>query len=667
MFYFGVDYYPEQWPEAYWPEAARLMAEAGFNVVRLADFAWSKMEPRDGQFEFDWLDRAIASLASHGIRIVLATPTASPPPWLMHKFPQAFRVGKDGLRLTYGNRREYCPNNPDYLDHCRRIVSQMSARYCHHPSVIGWQIDNEFGERCYCPVCTGRFHQWLRQRYQSLETMNQEWGTEFWSHIYNDWEEIPLPLKSGGSPNPGLALDFFRFSSDSYLAFQHVQVEILMQNCPSHFITHNLMGFNYDQIDYFELARELDFVCLDNYPRTQWDMQAEVEPSRLALAHCTMRGLKRRNHWVIEQQAGSGGWEVMSVPPKPGELRLWAYQSIAHGADGILFFRWRTARKGAEQYWHGLLDAHGRPGRRYAEIQRMGVEIKKVGELIFGSTVKPAVALLLSYPARFAFQIQPNNPQFNYSEHFHHVYRAFFHRNVGVDIVFPGADLSSYKLVVAPALHILSEAVARDLQRFVAAGGTLLITPRSGVKDESGTMVELPLPGLLAQVCGAEVEECVSLAPEVYQSLAFDAFALEVSDPPKARVWCDILEPRRAQIVARYTSDYFAGKAAITLNKFGSGVAVYVGTVGDASLYDTLASWLLHLAGVQQTMPASQGVEIAERWQGEQRIVFVLNHGSCAQEVVLDRPYTDLLSGSKEIQGTVSIAPRELLILAQRD
>ncbi|HZD57277.1 MAG TPA: beta-galactosidase, partial [Anaerolineales bacterium] len=626
MFYFGVDYYPEQWPEEYWPEAALLMAEAGFNVVRLADFAWSKLEPRDGRFEFDWLDRAIDSLATHAIQVVLATPTASPPPWLMHKLPQAFRVGQDGHRLTYGNRREYCPNNPDYLDSCRCIVRQMATRYCHHPSVIGWQIDNEFGDRCYCPVCARAFHQWLHQRYGCLEKLNQTWGTEFWSHIYADWEEIPLPLQSGGSPNPGLALDFYRFSSDSYRAFQQVQVEIIRQNCPSHFVTHNLMGFDYDQIDYFDLARELDFVSLDNYPRTQWNMQADVEPSRLALAHCTMRGLKHRNYWVIEQQAGAGGWEMMGVPPKPGELRLWAYQSIAHGADGILFFRWRTARRGAEQYWHGLLDTHGRPGRRYAEIRRMGAEIEKIAESIFGSAVKPAVAMLLSYPARFAFHIQPNNPQFDYSEHFHDLFQAFFHRHTGIDILYPGADLSGYKIVVAPALHILPEEVARDLRQFVEAGGVLVVTSRSGVKDESGAMVEQPLPGLLSGVCGVEIEECVSLPSGVYQTLEFSAFDLQVCDPPFARIWCDVLEPRGAQVVARYTSDYFAGKPAITLNNLGRGLAVYVGTVGDSYLYDTLARWLLGLAGVQPPIIAPPRVEVAERWQGDQRILFVLNH-----------------------------------------
>ncbi|HXD08836.1 MAG TPA: beta-galactosidase, partial [Anaerolineales bacterium] len=214
MFYFGVDYYPEQWPEERWPIDAQLMAEAGFNVVRLAEFAWSKMEPREGQFDFDWLDRVIAILHSRGIEVVLGTPTASPPPWLMSKDPELFRVNADGRRVTFGNRRGYCPNHPLYREATARIVTRMAEHYANHSVIIGWQIDNEFGDRCYCPVCAQKFQTWLRNRYSSLAELNQKWGTVFWSHIYNDWREIPLPLNTGGSPNPGLAFDFFRFASD---------------------------------------------------------------------------------------------------------------------------------------------------------------------------------------------------------------------------------------------------------------------------------------------------------------------------------------------------------------------------------------------------------------------------------------------------------------------
>jgi len=699
MFYFGVDYYPEQWPAERWPEDARLMAEAGLNVVRLAEFAWSRMEPQEGVYDFEWLDRAISILASRGLRIVLGTPTASPPPWLMARDPALFRVREDGQRVTFGNRRTYCPNNPLYHQATRRIVERMAEHYAGHPTVIGWQIDNEFGERCYCPLCARAFQDWLRRRYGSLDALNQRWGTVFWSHTYSDWSQIPVPLATGSSPNPGLALDFFRFCSDSYVAYQQVQVDILRDRCPTHWITHNLMGFGYDHINYFDLARDLDLVAWDNYPRGYWDMQADVDASRAALSCDTMRGLKGQNFWVMEQQAGPSGWETVSVAPRPGELRLWAYQAIAHGADGIVFFRWRTARFGTEQYWHGLLDHHGHPGRRYAEIKRMGAELECIGEQIRGSRVAPAVAMLLSYDSRFAFQVQANNPQFTYSTHFHQVYRALYERHVAVDVVAPTADLSAYRLVFAPALHVLSEEVAENLRRFVQAGGVLVVTPRTGVKDEANAMVDLPPPGLLAGLSGVEVEEYDSLPPGAYNELQFVLPELEMIPPARASVWCDVLRPSSATVVAHYTQDYNAGQPAITLNRSGQGQVVTVGTFGDADLYRALAPWLLDLAGVQPILtltPAPSpyegegggatpaGVEVAERWQGEQRLLFVLNHTNSVQQVALHGNYVNLFQHSAPLtsetqgreggggrnavdllSGTVTIAPRDVLVLEE--
>jgi len=665
MFYFGVDYYPEQWPEERWPKDTRLMAEAGFNVVRLAEFAWSKIEPKEGEYDFDWLDRAISILASRGIQIVLGTPTASPPPWLMVKHPDIFRMREDGRRVTFGNRREYCPNNPVYHDYTRRIVTRMAEHYANHPAVIGWQVDNEFGGRCYCPVCAESFQTWLRGRYESLETLNQKWGTVFWSHIYTDWAQIPVPLTTGGSPNPGLALDFCRFSSDSYVAYQQMQIDILREKCPEHFITHNFMGFKYDRIDYFDLARSLNFVSWDNYQRLQEDMFAGVDPSRGALAADSMRGLKNQNFWVMEQQAGSGGWEMVSVAPRPGELRLWAYQTIAHGADAVLFFRWRTARFGTEEYWHGLLDHHGRPSRRYEEIKRMGSEIRKAGEQIYGSTLKPVVGMILSYDSRFAFQIQANNPQFSYSDHFHQFYSALYHRHTLIDIVAPTADLSAYKLVVAPTLHIVSDAVAENLKRFAHAGGMLVVTARSGVKDEANAVVNQPLPGLLAELCGVEVEEYDSLGVDMHNELEFALPELASNLPVPASVWCDVLKPNGATVVAHYTQDYYTGKPAITLNRFGQGQVVYVGTMGDVRLYETLAGWLLTLAGVRTVLVAPKGVEVTERWQGNRRLLFALNHTDREQEVTLDGRYTDLLDDSGVVEGRVFIAPRDVLVLLE--
>jgi beta-galactosidase len=655
MFYFGVDYYPEHWPESRWPEDARLMAEAGLNVVRLAEFAWSRMEPEEGRYDLDWLDRAIAGLAEGGMKIVLGTPTASPPPWLMTKHPEAFLVRASGQRVTYGNRRNYSPTDEAYRDHSARIVETMATHYAGHPAVIGWQIDNEFGDRDYDAPA---FRTWLRERFGSLDAVNERWGTVFWSHVYTDWDQIPVPLATGGVPNPGLALDFYRFCSDAYVDYQRMQIDILRRHCPDHFITHNLMGFRYELIDYFDLARDLDLVSWDNYPRGFWNIAEDVDPSAPALGHDTMRGLKGASFWVMESQAGAGGWDLMSVMPKPGELRLWAYQAIARGADGIVFFRWRTARHGTEQYWHGLLEHDARPGRRYHEIARMGEEIARVGETIRGSSVKARVALVLSYDARFALRIQPHNPAFGYPEQFQALYRALHRRNLAIDVVAPSADLSRYDLVVAPSLYVLTAETAESLERFVDAGGTLLVTLRTGVKDDANAVVELPLPGLLARVCGVVVEDYDSLPAGRSNALEYAGV-----EGAAGSAWCDILTPRGAEVVARYGEDHYAGEAAITMNVFGQGRALYLGTIGNDVLNDALVAQLLELAGVEPGPEQAAGVEVSERWLGDTKLVFVLNHTDEAQAVTLaDGVHHDLL-GERQVEGRVRLASREVLVL----
>jgi beta-galactosidase len=663
-FYFGVDYYPEHWPQDRWPEDARLMAKAGFNVVRLAEFAWSYLEPRPSCFDFDWLDRALEVLQTRDIHMILSTPTASPPPWVMAMYPDAYRVLHSGQRQAYGNRREYCPTHPGYRERGRIVTQALAEHYAEHPAVIGWQIDNEFGDRCYCPICQVYFQAWLQEKYDSLDGLNAAWGTVFWSHVYTDWSQIPVPAETGGSANPGLDLDYRRFMSDTYVHFQQEQIDILRQTCPNHFVTHNLMGFGYDRINYFDLARELDFVAWDNYPRGFRDMQAEVDPSLAALSCDTMRGLRHQNYWVMEQQSGPSGWEVVGLTPRPGELRLWAYQSIAHGADAVVFFRWRTARFGTEEYWHGVLDHHGRPGRRYEELKRVGGEIENIGARIHGSLVKPVVAMILSYDSRFAFQLQPNNPKFDYSSHFYAIYRALHRWNVPVEIVAPTDDLTPYKLVIAPALYVLPEQAAVNLKRFVESGGLLVVTPRTGVKDEANRVVDQRLPGLLAELCGVEVDEYDSLPADVRNELEFALPELASASPAFASVWCDVLKPTAATVVARYTQAYYAGQPAITLNRTGQGQAVYVGTFGDAGLYAALARWLLDLVDVQPLLAAPEGVEVTERWQDDQRLLFLLNHTERSHEIAISGCYEDLI-GDSVFEDSVTIASRDVLVLVE--
>jgi beta-galactosidase len=655
MFHFGVDYYPEHWPEARWPEDARLMAEAGMNVVRLAEFAWSRLEPSPDVFEFGWLDRAIDVLAGHGMRVVLGTPTASPPPWFLSAHPEAFLVRQGGQSVTYGNRRNVSPTDEAFRHRSRRIVEEMADHYRDHPAVIGWQIDNEFGDRDYDAPA---FRSWLRDRFGTLDAINERWGTAFWSHTYTDWDQVPVPLSTGGVPNPGLALDFARFCSDAYVDYQRMQIDILRERCPGHLITHNLMGFTYDLIDYFDLARDLDVVSWDNYPRGFWNIAADVDPTAMALGHDTMRGLKRQNFWVMEQQAGAGGWDIVGVTPKPGELRLWAYQAIAHGADAIVFFRWRTARHGTEQYWHGLLGHDGRPGRRYEEAKRMGREIARIGDDVVGSEVRAEVAMVLSYDTRFAFQVQPNNPAFSYPAQFHALYRAFHARQQAIDVVPPDADLAPYRVVVVPSPYVLTEATAASLERFVEAGGTLLVTPRAGVKDETNAVVDRPLPGHLARLCGVVVEDYDSLPEGAVRALDLPGVA-----GAQGRIWCDVVTPQGAEVVARYGEDFYAGEAAVTVHAFGRGHAVYLGTIGNAVLNDALAARLLDMAGLAAGPPLPPGIERSVRWQGPTRLTFYLNHGDREQVVTIEGGEGRALLGEPPEAGRLRLAPRDVAVL----
>jgi len=658
-FPYGADYYPEHWPVERWAEDAELMKAAGFNVVRMAEFAWSRLEPQEYVFDFTWLDRAIETLAEQGIRTVLGTPTASPPPWVMASDPSMYRVLPDGKPLTFGNRRPYCPNHPVYWQHTRRIVEKMAAQYAGNPHVIAWQIDNEFGDPCYCPVCRRAFQAWLKQRYETLDQLNEQWGTVFWSHVYTDWAQIPIPL-AYLSHNPGLALDFKRFASDSYVRYQQIQLEILRKHCQQP-ITHNFMGFGYNKINYYDLAEKLDFVSWDNYLRVFWDMKTTIDPSAAALGHDSIRGLKKQNFWVMEQQSGPTGWEIIGDTPRPGELRLWAYQAIAHGADGLLYFRWRSCRFGNEEFWHGVLDHHGLPGRRYAEVAQVGQELVRIREKIVGAKAYPQVAILQSYDTRFAFQIQPNNPRFQYEAHIHDLYRAFYSQHIGVDLVSEKEALTGFKVVVVPSLYVLPLETATRLAAFARAGGLVLFTPRTGVKDQANTVVEMPLPGLATEMCGARVEVYKSMPPDDEETIHFSLPGQEGTF--EVQTWAEVLEPQGAEVIARFQRDEFAGKPAITRHRFGEGQVIYMGVFGDQRLYDRLARWLLAEARILAPLPQlPSGVEAAERWQGEKRLLFLLNHLNNPQSIRLNGEYTDLIT-EKHLSGNVQLAARDVLIL----
>ncbi len=663
MLYFGADYYPEHWPEERWVEDARLMVQAGFNVVRLAEFGWSMMEKREGEYSFEWLDRAIGILSNQNIQIILGTPTASPPPWLMAKSEDLFLVQQNGVRQTYGLRREYCPNHPLYREYSRKIVSKMALHYKDHLAVIGWQIDNEFGDRCFCKICRGKFHEWLQDRYETLDHLNQRWGTAFWSHIYTGWSQIPIPLATIRAHNPGLALDYYRFMSDSYREYQKEQIDVIRQICPKHFITHNLMGFGYNQLNYYDMTEDLDFVSWDNYRRMQWDMQADVDSATAALSHDTMRGLKKKNYWVMEQQAGGGGWDCLAVTPKPGEMRLWTYQSIAHGADGIVYFRWRTSRFGTEQYWQGILEHHGIPGRRYDEVAQVGEELQRFGDNISGSVKKSKIAIMQSYDSRFAFQIQPNHANFCYEKQILEIYRGFYQLNISVDIVSEKDGLTDYKAVIVPSMYIFSKETCQNLEKFAKEGGLVIFTHRTGVKDINNAVVNEELPGLVARMSGIAIEEIVSMAEDQTNQVKFCHPQFEGKYIISALA--DVIVPKTAEIIAYYLNDFYAEKSAVTINHYGAGKVIYLGVTGGPDLYIDLARWIADQVDINLPITTSEGVEVVVRWKDEQEIIFLLNHLAEQQEIDLQSDYKELING-KDLSGQVKIPAYGVFILTEK-
>lgn len=643
QFVYGVDYYPEAWSESQWEKDAGMMQAAGINFVRMAEFAWAKMEPTEGHYDFAWLDRALKVLNAHGIKAVLGTPSASPPAWLMARYPDIAAMNEEGIRYRYGSRRNYCLNNPHFLAAVRGIVTAMAEHYKNHPGVLGWQIDNELGgPDCYDSLCLAAFQNWCRTKYGSLDAVNKAWGTIFWGHTYSAWSQIPLPWNTlYGVHNPSLELDYRRYFDDATRNFLAMQADILRRIAPGKAITHNEMGM-FDNIDYSHLNTAIDFVAWDNYPMIDRNDTGYTDP---ALAHDLMRGSKnQQNFMVMEEEGGLPGWTEFWGHQAPASLyRVWAYQAIAHGADGVCYFRWRTSRYGTEQYWQGVLDQDSYPNARYSVVKQTGDEVKRLKDVLEGTTPASQVALLVSPDTRWAFHIQPLVNGFNYNRELHRYYDSLRRKGINVDVAFPQADLLRYKIVVAPSLFVVTPDLTRKLTDFVEGGGTLVLTYRSGVKDEHNVFTDETLPGPLAKLAGVAVHD---YDPEADPGGGGQQEIVMSGQHYPAHVWFDILTPGSAETVATYANRYYGGSAALTRNSSGKGSVYYVGTEPDsAQFYDRLLSGILQSAGISgRQLP--EGVEMATREGAGRKVVFLLNYTGSTQSVDVGEAYRDAFSGA---------------------
>jgi len=626
--YIGVDYYPEHWPVTRWATDAKLMHDAGFNVVRLAEFAWSRLEPAEGQFDFKWLDDALAILAQQGISAVLGTPTAVMPAWVAHKYPETLATEKNGTRIAWGMRKNNCFTSGTYRLLSERITRAMAEHFAATPNVIGWQTDNEFGDpQCFCDTCRAEFHEWLRRRYGTTDALNTAWGTHFWGHQVSQWDEITLPA-SNDTFNPSQCLDWKRFQSWLNVRFQADQLRILRATCPKQFVTHNLMGF-FKELNYYDLATDLDFVAWDNYPI--WE-EVGKRWFDSAAAGDLMRGLKNKPTWIMETNAGPGGWGKFGRNPYPGEMRAFAYQQIAHGAEGYVWFRWRTCTAGREQYWHGLLGHDGVPARRYQEAAQTAQELHRLAPILAGTTVQAEVAVLHDYESLWALDFQAGYEGNDTIGHIMRYCAALYRAGVGIDFVSPHCDISRYRVVIAPQLFILPDALADKLRDFVKAGGTLLTDLRSGVKNETNLCHDRTLPGKLSEVLGIRIEEY-----EARQRELPIVGSANLPGSATATLYSDWVIPGTAEVLAGYDAWHLQPYAAVTQNRFGKGHGFYVGTIAkEPAFYDRLIARVLGEAGIKPVLTPPPGVEMAIRRGAGKEVIFLLN--STDQPVTIAPP-----------------------------
>lgn len=640
---FGADYYPEHWPYTRWETDAKLMSEMGLNVVRMAEFSWSKIEPAMGMYDFEWLDRAISILGSYNIKTVIGTPTATPPAWIIKQTPQILPIDSLGITRGFGGRHHNCQSNQTYRMHIERIVSAMANHYRDNPYVIGWQIDNEFGnsheDLCHCSSCRESFQHWLLKKYNDINSLNDQWGTVFWSQTYSDFDQIPTPKITPNSHNPSMLLDWKRFHSDLIVEFQQYQVDILRRICTEHFVTHNLMGFC-DIVDYFKLAKDLDFVSHDQYPMGFFDNpQPMKQPAELAAALDLMRGLKQKNFWIMEQQAGPTGWNILSRTPRPGQLRLWVTQAISHGAETVVFFRWRTCSFGTEQYWHGILPHSGNPGKRYYELKETISELVPLMNEFEGASSGAEVAILYSYEQNWAFEIQPHHPDLDYIEHTLKYYTAFYNAKLPVDFISASEDFFKYRLVIAPLYYLMSSEMQMKFESYVRQGGRLVLTMRTGVKNsENVCMTDRELPGGIGDSLGIEIKDYDCLR-EMDNGVAF------CGKYYRCVKWCDIITTTTAEAIASYTEDYYAGMAAITVSTTGEGEVYYVGTEPDESLMREFVFWLIERCCLSPLGCAPEGIELVRRRTDKFDFIFALNHTGEKQTLNVSEDWETLLGG----------------------
>ncbi|HUT59488.1 MAG TPA: beta-galactosidase [Phycisphaerae bacterium] len=665
----GGDYNPDQWTPEIWEQDMRLMKLAGCNAMSVGIFSWAQIERREGEFDFGWLDRIMDMLADNGAFAVLATPSGARPAWMSRKYPEVLRVTPERHRNLHGRRHNHCYTSPVYRQKVEIINTRLAERYKDHPALLVWHLSNEYGGECHCDLCQAAFRRWLRGKYDdSLDKLNHAWWTAFWGHTYSDWEQVESPSPRGETCVHGLNLDWKRFVTHQTLDFMRHEIAALRQFTPDVPVTTNFMG-TYAGLDYWKLAAELDVVSWDNYP--QWHGPGgDVELAcRIAFVHDINRSLKGgRPFMLMESVPSATNWAPVGKLKRPGMHLLTSLQAVAHGSDTVQYFQWRKSRGCSEKFHGAVVDHVGHEGTRvFADVAAVGEALAKLDEVV-GAAVPAEAAIIYDWENAWAIDDAwgPRREKKDYLPTCIAHYRPFWSRGVAADVINEDCDFAGYKLLIAPMLYMVRPGVAERIGEFVRAGGVFVATYWSGIVNETDLCFLGGFPGPLRPTLGIWSEEIDALYDrEVNYVEPVPRNELGLSGTYEARELCDLIHAETADVLAKYTADFYAGRPALTVNRVDKGRAYYMAARCEQRLLDDFYARLIADLSLRPALQTHlpEGVSVTRRTDGRNDFIFLMNFNAAPRTVKLpDAKFTDMLSGNR-IAGATELAPYGVMVL----
>lgn len=643
---YGGDYNPEQWPEDTWAEDMRLLKLAHIDIVTLNVFSWAALQSDEVTYHFEKLDKIMNLVRDNGMKVCMATSTGAHPAWMARKHPDILRVESNGMRRKFGSRHNSCPNSPTYQKYAKALATKLAERYKDYDNIVAWHISNEYGGECYCENCEKAFRVWLKEKYHTIDEVNRAWDTAFWGHTFYDFDDIVVPnhlSEHWGNDRTtfqGISLDYKRFNSESLLNAFRLEYDAIHAITPDIPITTNLMG-TYQPLDYQMWGRYMDFISWDNYPSNDTPLE------ETAMRHDLMRGAKQGKPFALMEQTPSvTNWLPYNMLKRPGVMRLWSYQAVAHGADTVMFFQMKRSIGACEKYHGAVIDHVGNENTRvFREVTELGAELEKLGAQTLGARTDAKVAIVFDWDNWWGISYSAGPTIYlDYCQEVLHYYKAFHNKNIPVDMIGVEDDLSKYSLVIAPVLYMVKGNYDEKIRVFVKNGGRFLTTFFSGYVDEHDLVTIGGYPGKLRDILGIWVEEEDALPKEMENSFSYQGKTYP------AKMLCDLLHTEGAQALTSYEKDFYAGMPVLTKNAFGKGYGYYVATSSDDAFYEDYLSEICAEAGITPIMDTPATVEVTMRSNANGSFVFLLNHGEETYETALPFAGTDLLTDTAYAQ-----------------